>query len=97
MDGRYGPSRPTEKQLKSAARVITLWTFLYNIEVDFNVAIIPHKRISTKTCPGSAFLYDEFERWIEFYKVHWEKSAEIKEQIEAFRLKPYLYIKKEEA
>lgn len=91
-DGRMGPPRPTEAQLKAGARVVTLWTFLYGMEVDFKKAIIPHKEISNKTCPGSAFPYQEFEKWVEFYRRQWEKSTAIQERLEAFRLKPYLYV-----
>lgn len=94
-DGRYGSARPSEVQLKAAARVVTLWTFLYPIEVDFEKSIIPHNKISSKTCPGSEFPYDEFKKWVEFYRTRWDKSAAVKERIEEFKLKPYLYIDKE--
>ena len=91
-DGRMGQPYPTEVQLKAGARVVTLWTFLYPIEVDFANSIIPHNQISSKTCPGTSFPYDEFKRWVEFYRSKWEASASIQEQIEEFKLKPYLYI-----
>jgi hypothetical protein len=91
-DGRMGPPQPTEVQLKAGARLVTLWTFLYSIDLDFNKLIIPHREISTKTCPGSAFPYDAFIKWIEFYRNRWEKSEAIKEHIEQFKMKPYLYI-----
>lgn len=94
-DGRFGPWLPTENQLKSAARVVTLWTFLYNIKIDFENSIIPHNQVSNKPCPGSAFPYDDFKRWVEFFGERWEKSEAVKEHIEAFKLKPYLYMKKE--
>lgn len=94
-DGRYGDARPSEVQLKAAARVVTLWTFLYPIEVDFEKSIIPHNKLSSKTCPGSEFPYDEFKKWVEFYRTRWDKSAAVKERIEEFKLKPYLYIDKE--
>lgn len=91
-DGRMGLPRPTEAQLKAGARVVTLWTFLYGIDVDFEKVIIPHKEISSKTCPGSAFPYQEFKKWVEFYRRQWEKSTAIQERLEAFRLKPYLRV-----
>jgi hypothetical protein len=91
-DGRMGPPTPTEEQLKAGARVVTFWTFIYNIEVDFDKLIIPHNQISSKTCPGSAFPYDDLKKWIDFYQQHWEKSETIKERIEMFKQKPYLYI-----
>jgi len=91
-DGRLGPTRPGEEQLKAGARVVALWTFLYNIPVDFDKSIIAHNKISTKTCPGNNFPYEEFRNWIEHYKNTWEKSEEIMHRISAFKLKPYLYI-----
>ena len=91
-NGRLGPTRPSEDQLKAAARVVTLWTFLYSIRVDFKNAIIPHKNISSKTCPGSRFPYEEFEKWIAYYREKWEKSQAVQERIQAFTLKPYLYV-----
>ncbi len=91
-DGRMGLPRPTEVQLKAAARVVTLWTFLYPIAVDFDDQIIPHNRISSKACPGSQFPYDEFRRLIEHYRKKWEESEQVQERLEEFKLKPYLFV-----
>jgi len=91
-DGRMGPPRPTEPQLDAGARVVTLWTFLYPIPVDFANAIIPHKQVASKACPGSGFPYDEFRRRVEFYRGQWDKSTAVQERIAAFKLKPYLYV-----
>lgn len=94
-DGRFGLIKPTEDQIRSAARIIALWTFIYKIDIDFEKNIIPHHVVSSKTCPGTNFPYGEFQRWIEYFANQWEKSEEIKEKIGRFKLKPYLYIKKE--
>ncbi len=91
-DGRYGASRPTEAQLKAGARVTALWTFLYNIPVDFSQTIIPHSQVAQKSCPGSNFPHDEFKKWLEYYRKRWQQSPEMMECIEAFKLKPYLYV-----
>lgn len=91
--GRYGPSRPTEAQIKAGARVVALWTFLYGIALNFEETIIPHNKIANKACPGSSFPYDEFKEWVKYYRKQWEKSSEMKNRIEAFKLKPYLYVK----
>ena len=91
--GNYGPPRPTEVQLKAGARVVALWTFLYRITMDFEKVIIPHKNIAQKACPGSQFPYEDFQKWIAFYCTRWKKSAEMKERVKAFKLKPYLYVK----
>jgi hypothetical protein len=90
--GNYGPSQPPEVQLKAGARVVALWTFLYPIAMDFDKVIIPHKHIAQKACPGSQFPYEDFKKWITFYRTRWENSAPMKERIEAFKLKPFLYV-----
>jgi len=91
-DGRYGEPRPTDPQLRAGARVVALWTLLYPIPVDFAHSIIPHRQIASKACPGSNFPYDEFQRLVKFYRDSWDGSAEAKQRIAAFRLKPYLFV-----
>ncbi len=90
--GRMGPSRPSEAQLRAGARVVALWTFLYDIEIDFEKTIIPHNKISSKTCPGSSFPYDEFKKWVEHFHSKWSQSDFAGEKIAAYKLKPYLYV-----
>ena len=90
-DGRMGPPEPTEVQLEMGARVVALWTFLYPIPVDFAKAIIPHKQIADKACPGSRFPYDRFMRLVERYRGAWERSPAVQERLEAFKLKPFIY------
>jgi len=90
--GKMGPSRPSELQLKAGARVIALWAELYGIDLDWKNLIIPHNQVSSKTCPGSSFPYDEFRRYTEYYRQLWMKSDFAKEQIIAYKLKPYLFI-----
>jgi hypothetical protein len=90
-DGRYGSPRPTDMQLEMAARVVTLWCYLYGIDPDFKNHIIPHKKVSPKTCPGNMFPYERFEKLVHTYHSAWAKTPEIKDRIEAFKLKPYLF------
>lgn len=96
-DGRYGATYPTEIQLKAGARVMALWSFLYKIDLDFGRTIIPHHKISSKTCPGSAFHFDELNKWVDFFFTQWNRSEAIKERIETFRAKPFLYSHNKEA
>jgi hypothetical protein len=89
-DGRYGVPRPTEAQLNAGARVVALWTLLYEIKPDFKDSIIPHKQIASKACPGSQFPYTNFQGLVEQYLSNWAASKPAQERIAAFRLKPYL-------
>ncbi len=89
-DGRLGPLQPSDVQLSAGACVVALWTFLYGIPVDFPHAIIPHKQIAPKACPGSQFPYDEFKRRVERLRSAWEHAPAVLERIEAFKRKPYL-------
>ena len=91
--GAYGSPRPTEAQVRAGARVVTLWSFLYDIDVKSKENIIPHRDIADKACPGSQFPYDEFRKWIAYYRNRWETSPAIRERIELFKQRPYLYVK----
>ena len=89
-NGRYGAQRPSEEQLRSGARVIALWTYLYSIDADFDDSIIPHNAIANKACPGSMFPYDELRKWVDLYRQRWE-TTEVQDRIADFKLKPFLY------
>ena len=43
--GQYGIVRPTDAQLRSAAKVVALWCHLYDIPVKFGETIVPHKAV----------------------------------------------------
>jgi len=90
-DGRYGPSRPTEAQLVNGARVAALWTLLYTIEPDFEKAIIPHRQISSKSCPGGNFPYATFQDLVRDFHTRWKQDPVAQERIAQFALKPYLF------
>ena len=92
VDGRLGIRRPTEVQIKAGARVVALWTLLYNIDIDFDNTIVPHNAIAAKACPGGNFAYEEFEKWVAYFRECWEKSAYARQRIAAFKNKPYLYV-----
>lgn len=95
--GRYGPLRPTDVQLRSGAKVVALWSFLYpEITIDFDRKILPHTKIpkANKPCPGSQFPEDDFRKLVEHYRERWTRSAYIQDRIASFRLKPYLYVKR---
>jgi hypothetical protein len=93
-DGRYGPPHPSEAQLQAGARVVTLWTFLYGLEVDFERVIIPHKQIANppKPCPGGNFPYGDFQKIVRYLRKSWAESPETRERIRAFAAQPYIYV-----
>lgn len=94
-DGRYGNQQPTEAQLHAGARVVALWAHLYpEITLDFERCILPHKEAlpGHTVCPGSNFKYDEFKQLIRQYHQAWSESAQVQQQISAFKQLDYLYV-----
>ncbi|MFP4164048.1 MAG: N-acetylmuramoyl-L-alanine amidase [Chitinispirillaceae bacterium] len=91
--GKYGEPLPTSDQIWAAARVVTLWCYLYNIPVDFSKTVIPHCSIAQKACPGSDFPYESFKKTIEQLYSAWGSSETIQAKIADFRIKPYLFVK----
>lgn len=95
--GRYGPWRPTDLQLRSGAKVVALWSFLYpEVTIDFGKKILPHSDPllnANKPCPGSQFPYDEFKKLVEHYQGRWARSTYIQDRIGAFKQKSYLYLR----
>jgi hypothetical protein len=93
-DGRYGPAHPSEAQLQAGARIVTLWTFLYGLEVDFDQVIIPHKQIANPAtaCPGGNFPYADFQHLVRYLRKAWAESPETRERILAFAAQPFLYV-----
>lgn len=92
INGRMGNLRPTDAQLLSAAKVVALWCHLYDIDVDFDETVIPHKKISDKTCPGSNFPYDPFKQLVETIYERWRADPAATEELAVWEHKQYLYI-----
>jgi hypothetical protein len=89
-DGRYGAPRPTEVQLQTGARVVALWSLVYDIDLDFDHTVRAHRELAPKSCPGSMFPASDFQRLVAFYRGKWERSSFAQDRIEAFKLKPYI-------
>lgn len=90
-DGRLGPPRPTEAQLRAGAQLTALWCLLYDISPDFARSVLPHKALAAKACPGSSFPYAQYQRLVTHFVQTWSTSPFAQERIEAYRLKPYLF------
>ncbi len=93
-DGRYGNRRPPESQLKAGARMVALWSFLYDIRIDFDSTILPHRKLKQTACPGSNFPVEEFRLWIEHFRKMWESSHYAQKAIADFKKKQFLYATK---
>ncbi len=91
-DSRYGLLTPSEAQLDAAARVVALWTFLYEIPLAFDSAIVPHRALVSTVCPGSNFPVALFQELVTAYRRQWEGSAQARRAIAVFQKKPYLYV-----
>ena len=96
-DGRFGPHYPTTAQLDAAARLVALWSMLYEIEAVFPAAsprptkgIVPHKHIAAKACPGNKFPYDRFEIKVTEYLNEWQADEKFKKSLADFRRRPMI-------
>lgn len=93
-DGRYGNQTPTEAQLHAGARVVALWTYLYeDIKLDFGTSILAHRKAMPghTVCPGSNFPYDGFERLLRDYRDAWSHSDPAQAGIARFSQLQYVY------
>lgn len=90
-DGSYGLQWPSDAQLEAAARVIALWSILYDIPLAFDSAIVPHNALLPTACPGSNFPFALLQGLIRSFRQQWEKSEEARREIALFRQKPFLY------
>ena len=95
--GELGLMTPTGKQLKAAARVVSMVALMHHIPLVFPKSfddgqavkgIIPHHVIANKACPGGNFPEKEFEDYITNYYNSWKEDAEFKKALELFKLKP---------
>jgi hypothetical protein len=92
--GQFGLRAPTDAQLESAARVIALWCFLYDIPVDFHdrvaPGIVPHKVVKPTACPGSNFPYERFEGLVRTMHDTWAQEDATRD-IALFKQKARIY------
>jgi hypothetical protein len=93
--GDFGLRYPTQNQLVTGAKVIALWTLLYNIEAVFPKdttqylkGIIPHDVIAAKNCPGNNFPQKSFEKLVVEYLNLWKANASFLSALERFKALP---------
>lgn len=91
-DGRFGLQKPTDAQVRSAAKVVALWCHLYDIDVAFGSSIIPHKEVpgASTACPGSNFPYEEFEKLVGEFYTEWAKP-QAQQELDQYKKKPFIY------
>jgi hypothetical protein len=93
VNGRFGEPKPTDEQLHAAARVVALWCHLYGIPLNWQQSILPHRELTATRCPGSNFPVPEFRKLIQHYHAQWSGAVTVREELELYRQKPYLYVK----
>jgi hypothetical protein len=93
--GDYGLNYPTQNQLIAGAKIIALWTLLYNIDTAFPKeatpdlkGIIPHDLIAAKTCPGNNFPQKSFEKFVAEYVNLWKANTSFLNALERFKALP---------
>ncbi|MCR4440260.1 MAG: N-acetylmuramoyl-L-alanine amidase [bacterium] len=91
-DGSYGLRSPSDAQLDAAARVVALWTLLYDIPLAFDSAIVPHSALVATSCPGSNFPLALFQELVAGYGRRWQESEEARRELALFQKKPFLYV-----
>lgn len=94
-DGRYGHQEPSAAQLVAAARVVALWTHLYDdIDLDFEKNILAHHQVSDLPLagPGSNFPVKVFQNQIRHFYELWAESDHAHACITTFKQKDYLFV-----
>jgi len=93
VNGRFGEPKPPDEQLHGAARVVALWCHLYGIPLNWHQNILPHRELTATRCPGSNFPLAEFRKLIQHYHGQWASSTTVRDELELYRQKPYLFVK----
>jgi len=89
-DGRLGILVPTLEQLEMGARVIALWVLLYQVPLDFNKHIVPHRQLAPKACPGSNFPLEALQEQVRHFVNQWKEDENAQMALKQFQSLPYL-------
>lgn len=87
-DGRMGIMHPTPIQLENAAKIVALWSILYQVPLDFNKSILPHRKLAPKACPGANFPQANFIAQVTDYHAKWSADQKMLDAIQRFSLNP---------
>ena len=79
-DGRYGPSPADRGAAGERGPGGGARTLLYDIAPDFDELIIPHRQISSKSCPGSNFPYATFRDLVRDFHSRWKQDPVLQER-----------------
>ncbi|MDZ7373739.1 MAG: N-acetylmuramoyl-L-alanine amidase [candidate division KSB1 bacterium] len=88
-DGRFGPSKPTEAQLDTAARILALWMLLYGIPEE---RIFPHRAVGKTNCPGSSFPEDQLLERARQYRRTWAESEVAQAELAELKSREGVYV-----
>lgn len=89
--GQFGNQEPTPEQIEAGAKVIALWSMLYQIPLDFDNRIVPHYLVKPTACPGSNFPHQKLQARIAAIHQAWQEPA-AQQEITLFKNLPYVYV-----
>lgn len=94
--GAMGNLAPTDVQLLAGAKVVALWSLLYQIDVTQKGLLVPHKEIAAANqpteCPGQDFPYARFDTLVGQIIKDWQNSATVNSEILDFSHKKFLFV-----
>ena len=90
INGEMGNLAPTTQQLLTGAKVVALWSLLYEIDISKKDKLLPHKALTPTACPGSNFPYARFHELVNEFVEKWRKSSKAMSEIEDFKKKRYV-------
>ncbi|MBN2090535.1 N-acetylmuramoyl-L-alanine amidase [candidate division KSB1 bacterium] len=94
--GEMGNIMPTDAQIVTGAKLVSLWALIYGIDLNQPDRFLPHKsitpNIANQTCPGSEFPYSRFEMLTREIWEEWKNSPQVAGELIDFTKKQYLFV-----
>jgi len=83
--------KPSEAQIETGVRMVTLWRLLYKID---GVRIVPHSKVKARhtPCPGSHFPMERLIARSDQLLKEWQSHEKIQKEINRFKKLDYLYV-----
>lgn len=90
LNGEMGNLSPTTQQLLTGAKIVALWSLLYQIDVSKKDKLVSHKALNATACPGNNFPYARFHELVNEFVEKWRKSPKAMSEIVDFKKKRYV-------